>query len=235
MKNTKQLFLSLFLLTSLPTLGMERTTKKARTDDGHNTEMTPIENVAAIVPFANNLVIFASSNNGVTFGARKTKDGLQQFFGLVYQNRTGDYKRLIFPMQHLYEYRSHILNDSFLKEASLSMRLLTLREAQDWDHAIQNHLVAYPPRVPLLPGTGDTPAVLNINSLQEGARIKYFRYHARRKMWEKNRLMYIGRTERGSAFHGALREIVRMIAWHVTELEAQNMLLQAQPDAELHF
>jgi hypothetical protein len=231
MKSIKQLAFTLSLLIAHSTFCMERVTKTRRLD-GNDNQMTQIKAADDLAPFRGKVIVYTSTNKELTLYAHRTKADAQVYYGIPARiNKHG--KTILFrcPSEPPREFYNASLSDSCLQKSSLSMRLLTIGEAQDWADAFKIGKVVYPN---VMTAVGLSRS-LKLDNLLESDRIKYFRNRVRKTFWKKQRILHLGKTDPGSTFYRVPRDMVRLIAQLVIDDLAQDLMKKTDSKAVLHL
>jgi hypothetical protein len=120
------------------------------------------------------------------------------------------------------------------------MRLVTFREICQIFGAIKRHKICCVERsfdpgilVSLLPRPGLMNTYFKLDNLTEKERKPYFRSQVHKTFWEKHRLLWLSRSESGSALYGVPKDIVRLLARQVFDAEVEEMQQKSKLDDRL--
>jgi hypothetical protein len=191
-------------------------------DDGH--KWIEIGQWQQVGPFAGKVVAWRSSRSW-TFGSFKIKEDDPTCFGFINPAPELDYYSGYRIWGCLNAPRSLLLVSN--PEKWFSMRLLTLAEARHWTQALKTGDIT---TAHLSESNEDKASKIRLDNLMLSERRKYFRNQVRKTFWPTHRLLWLGRSDSGSAFYGVPKDIVRLLARQVFEAEVDDVVKKAKPD-----
>jgi len=223
--NIKKLLCMIVLFIVQSNFCMEDQERKSRVevlDDGH--EWMIIENEEDFGPYAGNLVACRSSVEEIRrYQSRYRHPESSDFYVFITNS----------PISSpIYCARSH----REVKDCSSAVRLCRSWSADDEPIAAVRLLtrkeVRYfkAPSKEILYPQAPEDTCFTLSNLMEKERKPHFWNRVQKNIWTKQRLLHIGAKDPGSALCGTPKDIVRKIAWHVIDAEANEKMAEAKLD-----
>ncbi len=199
-------------------------------DDGQ--EWTPIEKWDDVESFAGKLVAFRTTRN-ICSAPYKIGAADPTYYGVV-QDRPIEFRERYGARNKGYcvdicqGWRARTSSEFSLFSGSIPqystvMRLVTFCEMSHIFDAIKSYKICCvnwgASRLPV-PGVENT--YFKLDNLTEKERRPYFRSQVHKTFWAKHRLLWLGRSESGSAFYGVPKDIIRLLARQVFQAEVDE-------------